>query len=106
MKTMSELAAPLDFSIKRVWRGTAAPPDAKLVLEKQLISTAKQFIDLRQGSAEEKQRYFAEVCRYFHLSCAPDAFPLPDTQPFSSKIMQKLDRTPVIVSYLAEYDAR
>jgi AAA+ superfamily predicted ATPase len=105
-KTMTELAAPLDFSIRRVWRGSAAPPDAKLVLENQLISTAKQFIDLRQGTAEEKQRYFADVCRYFQLSYAADAFPLPDAQPFSAKIMQKLDRTPVIVSYIAEYDSR
>jgi SpoVK/Ycf46/Vps4 family AAA+-type ATPase len=106
IKTMSELAAPLEFSIKRVWRGIAAPPDAKLVLENQLISTAKQFIDLRRGTAEEKQKYFAEVCHYFRLSYTNDAFPLPDTQPFSTKIMQKLDRTPAIVSYLMEYDAR
>lgn len=105
-KTIGELQAPLDFSIKKVWRGKDAPPAAKLVLDNQLISTAKQFVDLRQCSAEEKQRYFAEVCRHFSLHCASDIFPLPDTQAFDPKIMQRLDRTPVIVSYLAEYDGR
>jgi hypothetical protein len=105
-KTIDELSAPLDFSIKRVWRGVTDPPDAKTVLENQLISTAKQFIDLRQCSSAEKQRYFSEVCRHFRLKCGTDVFPLPDSQPFDSRIMQKLDRTPVIVSYLMEYDAR
>ncbi|HEV7377331.1 MAG TPA: AAA family ATPase, partial [Pyrinomonadaceae bacterium] len=104
--TMSELYAPLDFSIKKVWRGKAAPPDAKTVLENQLIATAKRFVNLRQCSEEEKQHYFALVCRYFNLTCASDAFPLPDAQPFSPKIMQKIDRTPVVISYLDEYDAR
>ncbi|MDX6693986.1 MAG: hypothetical protein QOF02_1589 [Blastocatellia bacterium] len=103
---MSELYAPLDFSIKKVWRGKTAPPDAKTVLDNQLIATAKRFVNLRQCPEEEKQSYFALVCRHFGLPCAPDAFPLPDAQPFSPKIMQKLDRTPVVVSYLEEYDSR
>lgn len=103
---MSELSAPLDFSIKKVWRGKTSPPDAKTVLDNQLISTAKRFVNLRQCTEEEKQRYFAEVCHYFQLPCESDAFPLPEALPFSPNIMQKLDRTPVVISYLEEYDAR
>lgn len=76
------------------------------MLENQLIATAKHFVNLRQASDSEKQRYFAEVCRHFTLDCATDAFPLPSAQPFSQHIMQKLDRTPVMISYLTEYDAR
>jgi SpoVK/Ycf46/Vps4 family AAA+-type ATPase len=105
-RTTKELSAPLDFSIKRVWRGVSGPPDADTVLENQLISTAKQFINLRQCSDAEKQRYFNEVCRHFRLKGGTDVFPLPDAQQFSSSIMQRLDRTPVIVSYLTEYDSR
>ena len=103
---MSELHAPLDFSIRKVWRGKTAPPDAKTVLDNQLVATAKRFVNLRQCSEDEKQSYFASVCRYFGLPCAIDAFPVPDAQPFSPKIMQKIDRTPVVISYLEEYDAR
>lgn len=105
-KTINELSAPLDWSIKRVWRGKSTPPDAKMVLDNQLIATAKRFVDLRHCAAEEKQKYFAEVCRHFHLDCASDIFPLADSEPFSPKIMQKLDRTPAMISYLAEYDSR
>ncbi|MBD0325110.1 MAG: AAA family ATPase [Pyrinomonadaceae bacterium] len=106
IKTTRDLSAPLDFSIKRIWRGVNDPPDADTVLENQLISTAKQFINLRHASSAEKQRYFNEVCHHFRLKGGADVFPLPDAQPFSTSIMQRLDRTPVIVSYLMEYDAR
>ena len=105
-KTISDLSAPLSAQIKRVWRGTDAPPEGRLVLENQLITTAKHFVNLRQASDSEKQRYFAEVCRHFTLDCPPDVFPLPSAQPFSQQIMQRLDRTPVMISYLIEYDAR
>ena len=105
-KTINELQAPLDAQIKRVWRGKDAPPNASMVLENQLITTAKHFVNLRQVSDSEKQRYFAEICRHFNLDCASDVFPLSSIQPFSQPIMQKIDRTPALVSYLAEYDAR
>jgi SpoVK/Ycf46/Vps4 family AAA+-type ATPase len=105
-KTTRELAAPLDAQIKRVWRGKDEPPNGRLVLDNQLIATAKHFVDLRQATDAEKQRYFAEICRHFTLDCASDAFPLPTVKPFSQQIMQKLDRTPVMISYLTEYDAR
>ena len=105
-KTIDELAAPLDFSIKRVWRGQDAPPDARLVLENQLIRTAMHFVNLRQCADSDKQNYFAEICHHFKLDCPIDAFPLPAAEPFSPNIMQKIDRTPALVSYLNEYDAR
>lgn len=105
-KTRSELIAPLDVSIKTVWRGKAAPPGAASVLDNQLVASAKHFIDIRECGPEEKQRYFEEICRAFRLACADDAFPLPESQPFSTKIMRRLDRTPAVVSYLVEYDAR
>jgi AAA+ superfamily predicted ATPase len=105
-KTANELSAPLDAQIKRVWRGKDAPPGGRMVLENQLVTTAKHFVNLRQVLDSEKQRYFAEICRHFNLDCAPDVFPLPSAQPFSQKIMQNIDRTPVVISYLVEYDAR
>lgn len=104
--TFSGLLSPLDVSIRTVWRGTTEPPEAKVVLDNQLLSIAKRFVNLREASPEEKQRYYETLCRSFQLSCESNTFPLPDRQSFSQNILQKIDRAPVVVSYLEEYDAR
>lgn len=104
--TFSGLLSPLDVSIRTVWRGTSAPPEAKLVLDNQLLSIARRFVNLRDSSPEEKQRYYEDVCRSFRLAYESDTFPLPDRQSFNQNILQKIDRAPVVVSYLEEYDAR
>jgi hypothetical protein len=105
-KTFTDLLSPLKVSISTVWRGKTAPPDAKLVLDNQLLFVARRFINLRESSASEKQRYYEEICRGFALSYESDTFPLPERQSFSPHILQKLDSAPVVVSYLEEYDAR
>lgn len=104
--TFSELLAPLGASISAVWRGTTEPPEAKLVLDNQLLSIARRFVNLRESSPEVKQRYYEELCRSFLLSYESNTFPLPERQSFNQNILQKIDRAPVVVSYLEEYDAR
>ncbi|MBA3766338.1 MAG: AAA family ATPase [Acidobacteria bacterium] len=104
--TFSGLLSPLDVSIRTVWRGTTEPPEAKVVLDNQLLSIAKRFVNLRECSPEEKQSYYEEFCRSFQLSCESNTFPLPDRQSFSQNILEKIDRAPVVLSYLEEYDAR
>jgi SpoVK/Ycf46/Vps4 family AAA+-type ATPase len=104
--TFSGLLSPLEASIRAVWRGTTEPPEAKLVLDNQLLSIARRFVNLREASSEEKQRYYEELCRRFQLSYESNTFPLPDRQSFNQNILQKIDRAPVVVSYLEEYDAR
>ncbi|HVG35425.1 MAG TPA: AAA family ATPase [Pyrinomonadaceae bacterium] len=104
--TFAELLSPLETSIGTVWRGTTAPPAAKLVLDNQLLSIAKRFVNLREAGAEEKQRYYEELCRAFQLKYESNTFPLPLRHSFSESIADKLDRAPVILSYLEEYDAR
>jgi Holliday junction resolvasome RuvABC ATP-dependent DNA helicase subunit len=105
-KTFFELRAPLEMSIRSVWRGNEQPPDAKMVLENQLVSVAKRFIDVRQASFEEKQRYFEAICRWFGLQSEENTFPIPPQHSFDPNIFQRLDRAPVAVSYLEEYDRR
>lgn len=97
---------PVDMSIRNVWRGNERPPDGKLVLANQLLAVAKQFIDVRNCSIEEKQRYFEIVCGWFDFEREQNAFPLPAPPLFSSKLAQRFERTPVVVSYLEEYDQR
>lgn len=104
--TFTDLLAPLETSIRTVWRGTTAPPEAKLVLDNQLLSISRRFINLREADAEEKQRYYEELCRAFQLSYERNTFPLPERYSFSQSIADRLDRAPVILSYLEEYDAR
>jgi hypothetical protein len=105
-RTFGELLSPLEASIQAVWRGTTAPPDAKLVLDNQLLAIARRFVNLRECSDEEKQRYYEEICRSFQLGYESDTFPLPERQAFSRNVLEKLDRGPVVVSYLEEYDGR
>jgi SpoVK/Ycf46/Vps4 family AAA+-type ATPase len=105
LRTLSELVAPLGESIRMVWRGAGAP-DARGVLDNQLMLTAQRFINLRDASEEEKQRYYEEVCRLFRLLPAPDTFPLRDSSDLPPHILKRLDRTPVSVSYLETYDSR
>lgn len=105
-KTFADLATPLDMSIRNVWRGADRPPDGKMVLANQLLSVARQFVDIRNCSIEEKQSYFETVCGWFDLKCEDNAFPLPVPLSFNPNISQRFDRTPVVISYLEEYDRR
>lgn len=105
-KTFADLATPVDMSIRTVWRGTDRPPDGKMVLANQLLSVARQFVDVRNCSIEEKQSYFETVCGWFDLECEENAFPLLAPQLFNPSISQRFDRTPVVISYLEEYDRR
>jgi Holliday junction resolvasome RuvABC ATP-dependent DNA helicase subunit len=68
--------------------------------------TAQRFINLRDASEEDKQRYYEEVCKLFRLQSTPDTFPLRDSTDLPPHILKRLDRTPVSVSYLETYDSR
>ena len=105
-KAFSELYAPLNVSIQTIWRGQGAPPDGRSVFENQLILIAQRFVDLRDSSDEEKQKYYEEICDCFKLSCGRNTFPLPSQQSFSPVIQQRVDRAPVSISYLEAYDSR
>ena len=105
-KTFADLVSPLDMSIRNVWRGADRPPDGKMVLANQLLSVAKQFVDVRNCSLEVKQSYLETVCSWFDLKCEENTFPLPAPLSFNANISQRFDRTPVVVSYLEEYDRR
>lgn len=94
------------MSIRNVWRGADRPPDGKMVLANQLLSVARQFVDIRNCSIAEKQSYFETVCGWFDLECEENAFPLPAPLSFNPDISQRFDRTPVVISYLEEYDRR
>jgi len=105
-KTFSELLSPLEASIRTVWRGESAPPGAKVVLDNQLLAVARRFVNLRECLIEEKERYYEEICRSFSLAYERDTFPLPERQTFSQEIARRLDRAPIVLSYLEEYDGR
>ena len=105
-KAFAELQLPLEMSIRSVWRGSERPPDARMVLDNQLLSVAKRFIDVRQCTVEEKQRYFEQICRLFDLTAEENTFPLPTAQSFDPQLRQRLAGAPVAVSYLEEYDRR
>jgi hypothetical protein len=104
-RTVSDLVAPLGESIRAVWRGAGAP-DARAVLDNQLMLTAQRFINLRESSDEEKQRYYEDVCRLFGLVPALNTFPLRESTDLPPHLLKRLDRTPVSVSYLETYDSR
>ncbi len=103
---LAALRTPLEMSIRSIWRGADAPPDSRMVLDNQLLALAKRFVDIRQCSLDEKQRYFEQICRWFDLKSEPNTFPLSTQQSFDSNIQSKLDREPVTISYLEEYDRR
>jgi hypothetical protein len=104
-KALEVLVAPLGESIRAVWRGGSAP-DARTVLENQLMLTAQQFINLREVPEAEKQRYYESVCKVFSLRAAEDTFPLADSTDLPPHLLKRLDRTPVSVSYLETHDER
>ena len=104
-RALEVLVAPLGESIRAVWRDGSAP-DARTVLENQLMLTAQQFINLREASEAEKQRYYEAVCKVFRLRAARDTFPLSDSTDLPPHVLKRLDRTPVSVSYLETHDAR
>ncbi|HJQ33686.1 MAG TPA: AAA family ATPase [Pyrinomonadaceae bacterium] len=103
--TLDALAAPLGESIRMVWRGAGAP-EARQVLDNQLMLTAQRFVDLRAASEETKQAYYEEVCRLFRLAPAPETFPLRNSTDLPPHLLKRLDRTPVVVPYLETYDSR
>jgi Holliday junction resolvasome RuvABC ATP-dependent DNA helicase subunit len=105
-KTFADLRTPLEMSIRSVWRGTDRPPDAKMVLDNQLLTVIKRFIDVRKCSVEEKQHYFETICRWFDLEGEENTFPLPAQQAFDPSISERLNRAPVVISYLEEYDRK
>ena len=100
------LLPPLQQSIRMVWRGGSAP-EARSVLDNQLMLVAQRFMDLRTTTAAQKQRAYEEVCNLFNLRAAPDTFPLlSHVGALPESLQRALDRTPVVVSYLETYDAR
>jgi stage V sporulation protein K len=105
LKTFGELGAPLGESIRIVWRGGGAP-SARSVLDNQLTLTALHFINLRETTDAEKQRYYELLCKLFRLAPRPDAFPFADRRDLPPHLLKRLDRTPVAVSYLETYDQR
>src|ERR1700759_721030 len=102
---MNDLIAPLGESIRMVWRGAGAP-DARAVLENQLMLTAQRFVNLRDEPDEEKQSYYEDVCRLFRLNPAPGTFPLRESTDLPPNVLRRLDQTPISVSYLETYDSR
>ncbi len=104
-RALEVLTAPLGESIRAVWRDGSAP-DARTVLENQLMITAQHFINLREVSEAEKQRYYEAVCKLFRLRAAEETFPLADSLDLPPHLLKRLDRTPVSVSYLETHDAR
>src|SRR3982750_265621 len=102
-KSFDELRAPLEASIQLVWRGRESPPSAAIILENQLLQTARRFVNLREATDVEKQRYYETICRSFSLPCSPAVFPLPHRDDFSPSITERFDRTPTAVSYLEVY---
>jgi SpoVK/Ycf46/Vps4 family AAA+-type ATPase len=106
IRTFDELQAPLSASIRAIWRGAGSPPDGKTILQNQLLLTAQRFVNIREGSDMEKQRYLEQICGRFHLHCEGDMFPAPDPSHFEHNILQRLNRMPATVSYLEEYDSR
>jgi SpoVK/Ycf46/Vps4 family AAA+-type ATPase len=105
-RTFNELQAPLTASIRAIWRGPGSPPEGKTILQNQLTLTAQRFVNLRECSDAEKQRYFEEICKRFNLPSAGEMFPFPDRNYFDRNIQQKLNRMPASISYLEEYDSR
>jgi stage V sporulation protein K len=103
-KSLDELRIPLETSMRRVWRGNQTPPSAAMVLENQLLQTARQFVNLRKASESEKQRYYEVICKSFSFACVPNTFPLSRAGDFAPEISERFDRTPVITSYLEVYD--
>src|SRR5918997_1727487 len=102
---MNELAAPLGQSSRTVWQGGGAP-DARAVLDNQLMLTAQHFIDLREAGDDEKQHYYGQVCAVFGLRAEDNTFPLSRSRDLPPHLLRRLDRTPACVSYLETFDAR
>src|SRR4051812_143925 len=105
-KSFEDLRAPLEASVRTVWRGRDEPPSAEVILENQLLQTARRFVNLREVADADKQRYYEAICKAFALRCPAGVFPLPQRDDFSPSISERFDRTPVAVSYLEVYDRR
>ena len=106
IRTFNELQAPLSASIRAIWRGSGSSPEGKTVLQNQLILTAQRFVNIRECSDAEKQRYLEEICKRFNLPAEGEMFPMLDQTYFDRNVLQKLNRMPASISYLEEYDRR
>jgi hypothetical protein len=105
-RAFEALTEPLGWSIRAVWRGGGAP-EARAVLDNQLLLVARQFVNLRDASEFEKQNYYEQVCLAFGLQAAPHTFPLATRdEDIPAHLLKRLDRTPALVSYLETYDSR
>jgi hypothetical protein len=104
---VEELVAPLTASIGMIWQGQkSSAPDARMVLENQLLLTAQQFIDAREATIADKQIFYEEICRRFRLRPSSDAFSASQHGYRHTPPAKNFDRTPVSISYLETYDAR
>ena len=104
---MEELVVPLTASIGMIWQGQkSSMPDARMVLENQLLLTAQHFINAREATAADKQKFYEEICRRFRLRHSSDAFSTFRRDYRQTPAAKNFDRTPVSISYLETYDAR
>ena len=109
LNAMEELVVPLTESIGMIWQGgKSSAPDARMVLENHLLSTAQHFINAREATAAaDKQKFYEEICRRFRLRSASDTFSNARSNFFPSPLTKNFDlSTPVSISYLETYDAR
>lgn len=104
-RSLRELEAPLAQSVRMIWQGEGGAPRARDVLNNQLVLVTQQFIDLREATDAEKQSYYERICHIFSLPIAPQAFPLlKRVNDLPPALRKKLDRSPVLVSYLETFD--
>jgi len=107
LNAVEELVVPLSQSIHVIWQGPqSSVPDARTVLENHLLHTAQHFINVREATAAEKQRFYEEICRRFRLRPASESFAASNPNYAFNSLSKNLDRTPVSISYLETYDAR
>lgn len=104
---MEELVVPLTASIGMVWQGQKSSiPQARMVLENHLLLTAQHFINAREATTADKQKFYEEICRRFQLRPSSDAFSTFKPDYGQTPLSKNFDRTPVSISYLETYDAR
>jgi Holliday junction resolvasome RuvABC ATP-dependent DNA helicase subunit len=107
LRAVEELVVPLRASIGMIWQGEKnSAPDARMVLENQLLLTAQHFIHAREATTADKQNFYEEICRRFRLRPSNDAFAASRPDYRQTPPAMNFDRTPVSVSYLETYDAR
>jgi Holliday junction resolvasome RuvABC ATP-dependent DNA helicase subunit len=107
LRALEELVVPLTASIGMIWQGQkSSAPDARMVLENHLLLTAQHFINAREATIADKQKFYEEICRRFRLRPSSAAFSASQPDHLQTPLSKNFDRTPVSVSYLETYDAR